>query len=182
MNLDLIDINVFEAIPGHGIRAQVDHKELYVGNERLLTKHVNENPFANQAEAFAQDGKTLMYVIVDKALVGIIAVADVIKDTSRLAIAKMHEQGLEVAMITGDHVKTAEAIAKLAGIDRVIADVLPEDKANEVKKLQSQGKKSGHGWRRYQRCTSFSPSRRWNSHWVWNRCSYGICRHRINEK
>jgi len=141
MNLDLIDINVFEAIPGHGIRAQVEHKELYVGNERLLTKHVNENPFVNQAEAFAQDGKTLMYVIVDKALVGIIAVADVIKDTSRLAIAKMHEQGLEVAMITGDHVKTAEAIAKLAGIDRVIADVLPEDKANEVKKLQSKGKK-----------------------------------------
>ncbi len=141
MNLQLIDINVFEAIPGHGIRAQVEHKELYVGNERLLRKHVNENPFANQAEAFAQDGKTLMYVIVDKALVGIIAVADVIKDTSRLAIAKMHEQGLEVAMITGDHAKTAEAIAKLAGIDRVIADVLPEDKANEVKKLQSQGKK-----------------------------------------
>lgn len=141
LKLDLVEINEFEAIPGHGIRAVVEGKELFVGNERLLKKHVETNHLTARGEAFAQDGKTLMYVVMDKKLVGIIAVADVIKETSRKAIARMHEQGLEVAMITGDHIKTAEAIAKQAGIDRVIADVLPEDKAHEVKKLQEQGKR-----------------------------------------
>jgi len=138
---ELIDIEIFEAIPGHGIRTMVENQELFVGNERLLKLHVVDNHLLEQAEEFAKDGKTLMYVILDKKLVGIIAVADVIKETSRVAIAKMHEQGLEVAMITGDHIKTAEAIAKQAGIDRVIADVLPKDKANEIKKLQGLGKK-----------------------------------------
>lgn len=95
----------------------------------------------NESDRLAEEGKTPMYIAMDGTLSGIIAVADVVKASSKAAIAKLHEMGIEVAMITGDNKKTAEAIAKQVGIDRVLAEVLPQDKSNEVKKLQAEGRK-----------------------------------------
>jgi Cu+-exporting ATPase len=94
-----------------------------------------------ESDRLAEEGKTPMYVSIDGAFAGIIAVADVMKPSSKKAIELLHEMGIEVVMITGDNRRTAEAIAKLVGIDRVLAEVLPQDKANEVKKLQTEGKK-----------------------------------------
>ena len=93
------------------------------------------------ADRFATEGKTPMFIAINGEPAGIIAVADIVKPSSAQAIAKLHAMGIEVAMITGDNRKTAEAIAKQVGIDRVLAEVLPQDKANEVKKLQAEGKK-----------------------------------------
>ena len=93
------------------------------------------------SDRLAEEGKTPMYIAIDNQIGGIIAVADTVKENSKRAIEKLHEMGIQVAMITGDNKRTAEAIAKQVGIDIVLAEVLPEDKANEVKKLQAQGKK-----------------------------------------
>jgi Cu+-exporting ATPase len=95
----------------------------------------------DDANRLAEEGKTPMYIALDGELLGIIAVADVVKENSKKAIEKLHQMGIEVAMITGDNRRTAEAIAKQVGIDFVLAEILPEDKANEVKKLQEEGKK-----------------------------------------
>lgn len=97
--------------------------------------------FEQVSDRLAEEGKTPMYVSRNNTLVGIIAVADTIKETSKKAIERLHEMGIEVAMITGDNKRTAEAIAKQVGIDRVLSEVLPEDKASEVSKLQNEGKK-----------------------------------------
>jgi len=94
-----------------------------------------------ESDRLAEEGKTPMYIAIDNRLAGIIAVADVMKSSSKKAIEKLHNMGIEVVMITGDNRRTAEAIARQAGIDRVLAEVLPQDKANEVKKLQAEGKK-----------------------------------------
>ena len=93
------------------------------------------------SDRLAEEGKTPMYIAIDNQIGGIIAVADTVKENSKRAIEKLHEMGIQVAMITGDNKRTAEAIAKQVGIDIVLAEVLPDDKANEVKKLQAQGKK-----------------------------------------
>jgi Cu+-exporting ATPase len=97
-------------------------------------------PLRESAERLAGQGRTPMYTAIDGALIGVIAVADPIKDTSRAAIARLHRMGLEVVMLTGDNRRTAEAVAREAGIDRVVADVLPEGKVAEVKRLQAEGK------------------------------------------
>ena len=97
--------------------------------------------FANVSDELANEGKTPMYAAIGGSFSGIIAVADVIKDTSAQAVESLHKMGIEVIMITGDNQKTADAIAKQAGIDRVFAEVLPEDKSDAVKKLQAEGKK-----------------------------------------
>ena len=104
-------------------------------------KGIDLNGYTEHADRLAEEGKTPMYVSIDSKLKGLIAVADVVKPSSLAAIKTLHKMGIEVAMITGDNRKTAEAIAKQVGIDRVLAEVLPQDKANEVKKLQSEGKK-----------------------------------------
>lgn len=132
----------FEAIPGFGIRAAVDGREVLVGTRRLLDRH--QIPFDQAAEAMSQlerEGKTAMLVAVDGRLAGLVAVADTIRPTSREAVQRLKAMGLEVVMMTGDNRQTAEAIARQAGIDRVIAEVLPEGKADEVKKLQQQGRR-----------------------------------------
>ncbi|WP_035299160.1 heavy metal translocating P-type ATPase [Brevibacillus thermoruber] len=132
----------FEAIPGFGIRAAVDGREVLVGTRRLLDRH--QIPFDQAAEAMSrleQEGKTAMLVAVDGRLAGLVAVADTIRPTSREAVQRLKAMGLEVVMMTGDNRQTTEAIARQAGIDRVIAEVLPEGKADEVKKLQQQGRK-----------------------------------------
>lgn len=134
----------FRAVEGQGIEAEVEGREVLLGNSSLmqarkvLTKNLEES-----AEEFSAEGKTPVFVSVDKRLVGLIAVADTLKENSRQAVEKLEKMGLEVVMLTGDNRRTAEAIARKAGINRVISEVLPEDKVHEIKKLQSEGKKVG---------------------------------------
>ena len=136
------DVSQFENIPGYGIKANVDGKEVLVGTRRLMKKYnVEIDPVLEKMEGLEKQGKTAMLAAVDGSYAGIVAVADTIKDTSTAAIKRMKEMGLEVIMITGDNKETANAIAKQAGVDQIIAEVLPEGKAEEVKKLQAQGKK-----------------------------------------
>ncbi|MFA5528121.1 MAG: heavy metal translocating P-type ATPase [Peptostreptococcales bacterium] len=140
--IELLDLKKFEAIPGHGIVVSIDDAEIFIGNRKLITdKNISLDEFEKDSDRLADEGKTPMYVAINGKLSGIIAVADVIKESSARAIKKLQSMNIEVAMITGDNRKTAEAIAKQVGITRVLAEVLPEDKANQVKKLQEEGKK-----------------------------------------
>lgn len=132
----------FEAITGRGIRVQIEGNEILAGNLKLMNEYgIDVGLLASESDKLAMEGKTPMYVAIDKKLAGIIAVADVVKESSERAIHKLTSMGIEVAMITGDNKKTAEAIAKQVGIARVLSEVLPQDKANEVKKIQAEGKK-----------------------------------------
>ncbi|MDB5055392.1 MAG: ATPase [Bacilli bacterium] len=132
----------FEAIPGFGIRAVIEDKEVLVGTRKLLTREGIDFTKANDAMVqFESAGKTAMLIAIDKKYVGMVAVADTIKETSKEAIQRLKQMGLEVIMITGDNARTAHAIAQQVGIDHVLAEVLPEGKADEVKKLQATGKK-----------------------------------------
>ncbi len=140
--MDFKKLDFFKAIPGFGIQVRIDGKDILLGNKKLLTE--NNVPLENQEEMYeklAQEGKTPMYAAVDGKIAGIIAVADTVKESSRRAIEKLHKLGIEVAMITGDNKRTAEAIGKQVGIDKILAEVLPQDKANEVKKFQENGRK-----------------------------------------
>jgi Cu+-exporting ATPase len=139
-NLVLTEITNFVAIPGHGIEVDVIGKHLMLGNKKLLSDKGIENILEEKSDLLANDGKTPMYVVIDNKLEGIIAVADTTKKSSYAAIKALHELGINVAMITGDNIRTANAIAREVGIDLVLAEVLPEDKANEVLKLQKQNK------------------------------------------
>lgn len=141
-NIQLESAEQFEAIPGYGIKAIVRGQTVLVGTRRLMELYQIETGYHLQdMEDLEKQGKTAMLVSVADKYAGIIAVADTIKDTSKQAMKRLHELGLETVMITGDNLATAKAIADQAGIDRVIAEVLPEQKAEEVKKLQQQGKK-----------------------------------------
>ncbi len=138
----LADITGFEAITGRGIRASVDGKALLVGNRKLMEENgIACDALAQSSDRLASEGKTPMYAAIDGRLAGLISVADVVKPSSAKAIKKLIEMGIEVAMITGDNAKTAEAIAKQVGIERVLSEVLPQDKASEVQKIQAEGKK-----------------------------------------
>lgn len=139
--LELLNVDGFVAIPGHGIEVVLQGKKMLLGNKRLMDDRNIELNLQIESDKLAEEGKTPMYIAIDGQLAGIIAVADVMKPSSKKAIEALHNMGLEVVMITGDNKRTAEAIAKQAGIDRVLAEVLPQDKANEVKKLQAEGKK-----------------------------------------
>jgi len=131
----------FEAIPGFGVRAVVEGKEVLVGTRKLLRReNIDFSTADEQMKRFESEGKTAMLIAIDKRYAGIVTVADTIKESSQEAIAKLKQMGIEVIMITGDNERTAKAIAKQVGIDHVLAEVLPEGKAQEVKKLQSQGK------------------------------------------
>lgn len=137
-------IDEFRAIPGYGIEVKIDNKEILLGNKKLITNKISNSitdsevlNLFKKGDSMAEEGKTPMYIAIDNTLTGIIAVADVVKANSKKAIESLHNMGIKVAMITGDNQKTANAIAKQVGIDFVLAEVLPEDKANEVKKLQS---------------------------------------------
>ena len=131
----------FSAIPGHGIKATVNGKQVILGNERLMQEEgVSIDELKEKAMELSEQGKTPMFVSVDNTISGVIAVADTMKEDSVNAVKALHNLGIEVVMITGDNKRTGDAIARLAGIDRVLAEVLPEDKASEVKKLQSAGR------------------------------------------
>lgn len=138
----LHDVSGFEAIPGFGIKATVSGKIVLVGTRKLMNReNVEMSDALAQMDALEKEGKTAMLAAIDGYYAGIVAVADTIKETSKQAIHRLKEMGLEVIMITGDNQQTAKSIATQVGIDYVIAEVLPEGKADEVKKLQAQGKK-----------------------------------------
>ncbi len=137
--LQLVAPTAFEAIPGHGIAATVDGVSLHIGNEKMMKRFDIANGLVDQAHAYASQGKTSMYVAMDGKLAGLVVVADVVKETSIQAVKALHNLGIKVAMITGDHQTSVKAIADEVGIDFLLAEVLPEDKANEVQKLQDQG-------------------------------------------
>ena len=137
----LLKTESFNAIVGHGIEVAIEGKNLLLGNRKLMDdRGIELEGLAETSDNLANEGKTPMYITIDGKIAGIIGVADTVKETSLKAIEKLHTMGIEVAMITGDNKRTAEAIAKQVGINRVLSEVLPEDKANEVKKLQDEGK------------------------------------------
>ena len=134
----------FNAITGHGVEARVQGRRILLGNAKLMNDQgVTLGRLEAEAERLADDGKTPMFVAMDGVAAGIVAVADTIKEDSVQAIAALKRLGLEVAMLTGDNRRTAQAIARQVGVDRVLAEVLPQDKAHEVQKLQLEGKKVG---------------------------------------
>ena len=137
-----MELEEFNAIPGYGIEVKIKGQDLVLGNKKLMLKRkIDINEAEEIADQLALEGKTPMYISDNNSLLGIIAVADVLKKNSITAIKKLHDMGIEVVMLTGDNKRTAQAIAKQVGIDRVIAEVLPQDKANEIKKIQDEGKK-----------------------------------------
>ena len=139
--LTLVDVTEFNAIPGHGIEAKVNGQEVLLGNLKLMQERgLSLDGLEEKAIQFSNEGKTPMFLSIDGKAAGIIAVADTLKPNSREAVRELHRLGLEVVMLTGDNQRTAEAIAKQVGIDRALAEVLPEHKAQEVKKLQEEGK------------------------------------------
>lgn len=140
-NLEFLYVEDFAAIPGHGIEVVIQDKRMLLGNKRLMDDRGIKITLQRESDQLAEEGKTPMFVAINDQLAGIIAVADTMKPSSKRAIEVLHKMGIEVVMITGDNRRTAEAIARQVGIDRVLAEVLPEDKANEVQKLQDEGKK-----------------------------------------
>ena len=140
--LDLLPVSHFEAMVGRGLSAQVEGKQLLVGNESLMKeKNIDSSVFQEQLLELSQEGKTAMFVAVDGQLAGILAVADEMKSSSLPAVQELQSMGLEVIMLTGDREETATAIAQKAGIQKVIAGVLPDGKAAAIKNLQEAGKK-----------------------------------------
>jgi Cu+-exporting ATPase len=140
--LELLPITDFQSFPGRGIEALIKGKRLAAGNKKLM--HENKvclDEWISISDRLAEEGKTSMYIALDNHLVGIIAVADKVKTSSRMAIEVLQEMGIEVAMITGDNRKTALAVGREVGIDRILAEVLPGDKAKEIQRIQEEEKK-----------------------------------------
>ena len=142
MNVEIQDPKDFQAIEGHGIEAQVGSRAVLLGNRKLMAdRNIEVKELDKKAAELAAEGKTAIYISLDGKAAGLIAVADSLKENSIKAVEKLRKLGLSVVMLTGDNRKTAEAIAKKAGIDKVIPEVLPEDKVHVIKKLQSGGRK-----------------------------------------
>jgi len=142
LNLDLYDAENFEAIPGQGLKAYVNNKKYYLGNLRLIKEQkIDIGSFEEKSIKFADEGKTPLYFADENKVLGIISVADIVKPTSQAAIEEFEAMGIEVVMLTGDNKKTAEAIRKQLGITRAVAEVLPQDKEREIRKIQEQGRK-----------------------------------------
>ena len=134
------EVTNFEAIPGFGIKGHVGETLVFLGNEKWMRENGLANVEMNEkANSFAEQGKTPLYIGYNDAVQGLIVVADTVKESSARAIQTLHEMGIQVAMMTGDHERTAQAIAAEVGIDRVFSEVLPQDKANYVSKLQEEG-------------------------------------------
>ncbi|VVB89978.1 putative copper-exporting P-type ATPase A [uncultured archaeon] len=140
--IDVPDAEAFRAIPGRGVEVKYGGKRLMIGTRKLMMENgIDILPADSRMEKLEHDGKTAMLVSLDSELMGIVAVADTLKENSKDAVHELRKMGYSVAMITGDNRRTADAIGKQVGIDTVLAEVLPEDKASEVKKLQAEGKK-----------------------------------------
>ncbi len=141
--LELLTVNDFEAIAGYGVGGRVKDKKILVGTEKLMSRFnvAIGSDIKNQKVGLENEGKTVMVIAIDSKIAGLIAVADTVKESSKKAIQQLQQMRIETIMITGDNQRTAQAIAKQVGIDKVLAEVLPEDKAKEIKKLQQQGRK-----------------------------------------
>ena len=130
----------FASVPGHGVEARVDGHRVLIGNQRLMEREgIDSRRLEGQVQALTSDGKTAMYVAVDKRVVGVVAVADTIRESAREAVRALRAFGIQTVMLTGDNRRTAEAVARQLGLDQVIAEVLPEDKARKVADLQAAG-------------------------------------------
>lgn len=141
-NLKLKKIDKFNAIAGQGIDVVIENKNILLGNRKLMIdQNIDITIFNDKVEDLSNQGKTPMYIAINKEIKGIIAVADVVKVSSKKAIETLHKMGIKTVMITGDNENTAKAIAKEVGIDNVLAEVLPKDKAKSIKKLQDENKK-----------------------------------------
>ena len=140
--LALLPVENFEQIPGQGLRAAVEGRICLAGNRRMMeANHVENGELFSRGETLAEDGKTPLFFARDGRLLGLIAVADIVKPTSAQAVAELSNMGIEVVMLTGDNERTAEAIRRQVGVDRVVAEVLPQDKEREIRRLQEGGKK-----------------------------------------
>ena len=139
--VELSTVDGFDAVTGQGAVGVVDGHAVAVGNERLMGEYaIDVTPLRADSERLAGDGRTPMFVAIDGRLAGLVAVADPVKDTSRAAIARLRRMGLDVVMLTGDNERTANAVARAAGIERVVAEVLPEGKVAEIRRLQADGR------------------------------------------
>jgi Cu+-exporting ATPase len=140
-SISFTEINNFKAIPGHGVEGVIENQKYFFGNRKLITDIIglNISKAERKIRKLEENGKTTMILASDKEILGLIAVADTLKDNTIEAVQQLQKRGLEVYMITGDNQRTASAIAKQIGIKNVLAEVLPEDKANEIKKLQETG-------------------------------------------
>ncbi|PZA07613.1 MULTISPECIES: heavy metal translocating P-type ATPase [unclassified Meiothermus] len=134
--------DAFDSVPGHGVVAQVKGRRVLIGNRRLMDREgVEVGGLEERVSRLAAEGKTAMYVAVDGQPAGVVAVADVVRESARKAVQALHRMGIQTVMLTGDNRRTAEAVARQLGMDTVIAEVLPEDKAAKVSELQAQGRK-----------------------------------------
>ena len=142
-SVKLVEVKDFKAVPGHGVQGEINGSLFYFGNRKMMTDIAKTaiDSSAGELKRFEAEGKTAMILSVNHSLVGVIAVADQVKATSLAAIKRLKDLGLNIFMISGDNALTAQAIADQVGISQVLAEVLPEDKAEEVKKLQAQGRK-----------------------------------------
>jgi len=139
--LELSPVTDFNAVPGQGVMARLEGKKLVLGNLKLVTQQrLSLSGLEEQASRLRESGRTVVFLGIDERVAGLIAVADTLKPGAKAAVKALHEMGAQVVMLTGDNRRTAEAIAQEAGIDRVLAEVLPEDKAQEVRKLQEEGR------------------------------------------
>ena len=160
-SLPLDEDSDFRALPGHGVEAQVNGSTVVLGNPALM-KDIGVSlgqPGESRARAFGAGARPPVFVAVDGHAAGVVAVADTLRPESREAVEAMHKLGLEVIMLTGDDRRTAEAIAAQVGIDRVIAEVLPDQKADKIRSLQEEGQDRGYGGRRHQRRPGLSQER-----------------------
>lgn len=140
INITIPEAENFESISGMGIKAVVNGKQIIIGNEKIINEYKIKDDFISQITTFANQGKTAVICAVDGKAAGIIAISDQIKETSRSAVSKLENKGINTVMLTGDNKQTALTIAGYAGIKNVIYEVLPEDKAAEIKKIQESGK------------------------------------------
>jgi Cu2+-exporting ATPase len=132
----------FDSVPGHGVVATVSGRRVLLGNRKLMEREgVDVGGLPEVAERLSRDGKTAMYAAADGQALGVIAVADTVRETARQAVRALHDAGVRTVMLTGDNARTAEAVARELGMDTVIAEVLPEDKAAKIASLQAEGRK-----------------------------------------
>ena len=140
-NIKLKNVDKFENVVGKGIKSEIDNNIVIIGNKKIIfDEKIDLNDYDDKVEALSKKGKTPIYVAINSKLEAIIGFADVVKESSKEAIEKLHEMNIKTVMLTGDNEKTAEAIAKNVGIDTVVSDVLPEEKAKAIENLQKEGK------------------------------------------